>query len=180
MPQHTLSQKWFIFPVENGQHWQNPPISGPHTARQTGAWKRRHCGFGCWLRCLRFLGARFDSDRLLLCLKLGVVWKCCNLTGIGKCPILGLYWTSPLNGNYRWDTSWLGDVQWWHLMTHVWMGNMRTSQHVQTIGLWASQHFQTRPGNADEPASPKDWRAGAGGCTPQSQAGYPLVNVYFQ
>jgi hypothetical protein len=24
-----------------------------------------------------------------------------DVTGIGKCPILGLYWTSPLNGNYR-------------------------------------------------------------------------------
>ena len=38
--------------------------------------------------------------------------------GLVNVPFWG-YWTSPLNGNYRWDTSWLGDVQWWHLMTHV-------------------------------------------------------------
>ena len=28
------------------------------------------------------------------------------------------YWTSPLNGNYGWDTSWLGDVQTFTVMTH--------------------------------------------------------------
>ena len=38
--------------------------------------------------------------------------------GLVNVPFWG-YWTSPFNGNYRWDTSWLGDVQWWHLMTHV-------------------------------------------------------------
>ena len=37
--------------------------------------------------------------------------------GLVNVPFWG-YWTSPLNGNYRWDSSWLGDVQWWHLMTH--------------------------------------------------------------
>ena len=38
--------------------------------------------------------------------------------GLVNVPFWG-YWTSPLNGKYRWDTSWLGDVQWWHLMTHA-------------------------------------------------------------
>ena len=43
-----------------------------------------------------------------------------NIQGLVNVPFWG-YWTSPLNGNYRWDTSWLGDVQWWHLMTHdIW------------------------------------------------------------
>ena len=34
------------------------------------------------------------------------------------------YWTSPYSSHYRLYTEWLGDVQWGHLMTHVYCQNM--------------------------------------------------------
>ena len=42
-----------------------------------------------------------------------------GISGVGKCPMTWVYWTSPYSSHYRLYTQWLGDVQWGHLMTHV-------------------------------------------------------------
>ena len=113
-----------------------------HGLRITSAW--------CVVWCSRARVRRYWYVLMVSYSNFDFFWKRWVEQGLVNVPFWG-YWTSPLNGNYRWDTSWLGDVQWWHLMTHVWMGNMRS----QT----SSNHWTLSFPRFSNPASRKCWWA---------------------